>query len=252
MFNAFIAALQFLTRISIKKNININDELLLKSMIFFPVVGGIIGLVQAIIYLGVYRFVSSLISAVLLVIIPIILTGAFHMEGFADMTDGFLSGRTKEKILLIMKESTVGTMGAIGISCLILVKFVFYKELTNYTNVNHLMLVLILIQMLSRWAMVISASISKNARDGASLARAFTDGADLKLAVLSGIIPVISMILFLKIYGLIAVAITICISMYISNISKKKIGGITGDVLGAINEITEIGLLFYMIVIKIK
>lgn len=93
----FLIALQFLTRIPVKRNLYITDSLLAKSMIFFPIIGLFIGGIQVAVFWGIYKFVSPSVTALLLLFISIILTGAIHIEGFADMADGFLVEGIKMK-----------------------------------------------------------------------------------------------------------------------------------------------------------
>ncbi len=161
MFKGFIIALQFLTRISVRKNLSITEREFANSTAFFPIVGLLIGAVQVLLFFALDWALPPLIVALFLLLAPIILTGAFHLEGFSDTADGFLSGRDKEGMLRIMKDSHVGTMGMIAVVSLMLAKLVFLNEIVQNLNRSLIIGVLFFVPVLSRWAMVISTGISK-------------------------------------------------------------------------------------------
>ncbi len=248
MFEAFLTALQFLTRISLKRDMKVTDELLKRSMIFFPIVGALIGGVQVVALFLTYELIPNSVTALLLLFLPLILTGALHIEGFLDMVDGFLSGKEKNEILHIMRDSHVGTMGVVAGTFLILTKFVLLKEIIGELTLLSLVGTLLLVPSLSRFSMVVAAASSRYARGEEGLGRPFT-GISKGILFLSGFLPLGATIFFFRIYGLIGIGITLIIVGMISKFSTKKIGGITGDVLGATNEIVEAGLLLYAIVI---
>lgn len=246
----FLIALQFLTRISVKRNLQGTDALLSKSMVFFPVVGLlVIGGIQAIVFWGIYRVLSPTVVALFLLLIPIIITGALHIEGFADMVDGFWSGRNKEEILRIMKDSHIGVMGTIGITCLILAKFVLLREVVKNLDTLLIIELLLLIPTLSRWAMVIACGVSQYARQEGGVGKAFTEGAGKGIVYLSSIVPIMLSVLCFRIWGLIGIGIAILVPILVSGLAKKIIGGITGDILGAVNEITEFVLLLSVMLV---
>ena len=245
-------ALQFLTRVPVKKNLYITDKALADSAVFFPIVGLFIGGMQVLVFFVSDRIFSPSVTAFFLLLISTILTGAFHIEGLGDMADGFLGGKDKEGILRIMKDSHVGTMGMIAVVCLILAKYIFLSEILRSLSPLLIAGVLLFVPSLSRWAMVIAAGVSQYARPllSGGLGRVFTEGVGKKIVLLSGIVPVAVTAAYLRIMGGLCIAITVLSAFVVSWLAKRKINGVTGDVLGGINEITEVVLLLAVIVLS--
>lgn len=247
MFKGFILALQFLTRISVKKDIEATNEEFSASAIFFPAVGLLIGGIQVLLFLALDGVFFPSITALFLLLAPIALTGAFHLEALSDMADGFLSGRDREGILRIMKDSHVGTMGMIATVALILTRYVLLNEIIQLLNTPVIVGVLLFVPGLSRWGMVIGAGISQYARSEPGLGRIFTEGVRKRHILISGLVPAAAAIAYLRFAGALCVIVSILAAVAISRISKRKINGVTGDVLGSINEITDVILLFVML-----
>jgi len=248
MLKGFLVALQFLTRICVKKNLQITDRDIVDSALYFPIVGMFIGGLQVLVFFGSNRVFSPLMTALFLLLISIILTGAFHIEGLGDMADGFLGGKDKEDILRIMKDSHTGTMGVVAITSLLLAKFVFLCEMLQKLDTSLIAGVLFLAPGLSRWGIVIAAGVSQYARSGSGLGRAFTEGVGKKIVFLSGFVPVFVTAVCLKVMGGFCIAITILSALMLSWLARRKINGVTGDILGSVNEITEVILLLSVIV----
>src|SRR5436190_7873550 len=133
----FFTALLFYTRIPCPKNIDHNPDYLNKTSRYFPLVGWIVGGITFVVYyLSAFIFTIE-IAVILSIIAGILITGAFHEDGFADVCDGFGGGWTKEKILLIMKDSSIGAYGAIGLVLLFLLKFQSMSEVFSISTINH-------------------------------------------------------------------------------------------------------------------
>ena len=250
MFKSFLAALQFLTRICVKKDLKTTEEEFARSAIFFPVVGLFVGGVQVLAFYALGRVSSSMITALLLLLVPIVLTGAFHLEGLGDVADGFLSGRDREGMLRIMKDSYAGTMAVIVIVSMILTKFVLLHEVIQNLGVSLIVGCLLFVPSLSRWAMVIALGVSQYARAGPGLGRVFAERVNKKSILFAGFVPVIAVVAYLKAVGAVCVAVAIFAALMGAWVSKRKINGVTGDVLGAINEITEAVLLLSIIMLS--
>ncbi|HWY97589.1 MAG TPA: adenosylcobinamide-GDP ribazoletransferase, partial [Bacteroidia bacterium] len=127
----FFTALMFFTRIPCPKWVDHSEEYLNKSSKYFPLMGWIVGGFSALIYFGgTYIFPVS-IAILLSMVASIWITGAFHEDGLADVCDGFGGGWTKEKILLIMKDSRVGAFGVIGLVMVLLIKYVSLSSIPS-------------------------------------------------------------------------------------------------------------------------
>ena len=251
MLRGFLVALQFLTRISVRRDLRITDRDLANSAAFFPIVGMFIGGAQALVFFLSGWVLSPSVTALFLLLVPVILTGAFHIEGLGDMADGFLGGKDKEDILRIMKDSHVGTMGMTAVVCLILAKYIFLCEIVQALSPSIVIGVLLLAPGLSRWGMVIAAGVSQYARlppYRGGIGRAFAEGVGGKIVLLSGFVPVVATAIYLRMMGGFCIAITILLALIASWLAKRRINGVTGDVLGGINEITEVVLLLSVII----
>ena len=118
----FFTALMFYTRIPCPKNINHHPDYLNKASRYFPLVGWIVGGISFLIFYMTSFLFSVEIAVLLSMITGVLVTGAFHEDGFADVCDGFGGGWTKEKILMIMKDSAIGAYGAIGLVLLFFIE----------------------------------------------------------------------------------------------------------------------------------
>lgn len=231
MIKGFILSLQFFTRIPINKEIDFNKENLKYSLLFLPLVGLIIGSLGGLVYILIESH-NLMLASFMALLMTIIITGGLHLDGLSDTVDGFFSNREREETLEIMKDSRVGSFGVLSIVLMVLFKFILIF------SVNNLPVVLALSFANSR--LVISWIIStKNSAKPNGLGKIFSDSNPKKLVRISGIIYSIFLII-VDIRYLIPLAINFLIGQYISRVSYKKIGGLTGDVNGCIIEIGEV------------
>ena len=232
----FLTALGFLTIIPVKYSLKSEEEFA-SSMVYFPVIGLLIGISLLFAnFLLIFMF-SKIIVDVLILIVLIVLTGGLHIDGFADTCDGFFSSRSKEGILNIMKDSRIGVMGLVGIISIILIKFASIHSLNNEAKSYALLLA----PTISRCSMVVITSISTYSREG--LGKLYIEHINKKIGIISGLITVAVIILVSYLLrrwrGILLVPVVYLIVLLISSYSKKKIGGITGDVIGATGEFIE-------------
>ena len=241
---SILIAFQFLTRLPIQiKEFTPTD--LGKSMAWFPLVGLFIGL-MLVLMLFVTRLLGLTpeITAGLLVLTLIILTGALHLDGISDTADGFYAGKTKEDILRIMDDSHTGAMGVIAIVTILLLKYAVIISVVNPLKVGIIpILPLMIVPMLSRWGMVAASAILPPARTE-GLGQSFLSSIHSKQWIIATLITFGVAIGFLHLNGFIicmaGLGLVVISSFYI----KQKIGGLTGDTLGVINEIVEVGGFF--------
>lgn len=129
----FITAFQFLTRIHLVTQSDWSPEGFGRSVKYFPLVGGIIGLLLAAVAYAVQYYggnqVPVHVLAAGLIFLEVLITGGLHCDGFMDTIDGVFSGRSRERMLEIMKDSRVGAFGAIAFSLLVLVKYSLYLDI---------------------------------------------------------------------------------------------------------------------------
>ena len=247
----FFTALQFYTRLPAPAWVGYNPDDMNKATRYLPFIGWIVGSISSVfLLLGVYCINIST-GIILSMISTILLTGAFHEDGFADACDGFGGGWTKEKILEIMKDSRVGTYAVVGLILLLGLKFSLLNVLTEIIQNQLLALVLILINAhtLSRFMAVTMIFSHQYVR--------FTDDSKAKpvaevgskntlwIAAVFAFIPLSSLIFLLnQPWLLLSLPLLYVIKMLLARYFTKWIGGYTGDCLGATQQVCEIG--FYL------
>ena len=248
----------FYTRIPCPKNIDHNPDYLNKASRYFPLIGWIVGgICFGIYYLSSIVF-SVEIALILSMIAAVLTTGAFHEDGFADVCDGFGGGWTKEKILLIMKDSAIGAYGAIGIFLLFLLKFKALSDLVQSTVItNHYSLITIFLLFVSAHSISRLAAISivfthQYSREDASskskpIAQNFT-WKEVVGAFVFGLLPLVILSFFQ--WQLLSVLLPVFVArFFLARYFQKWIDGYTGDCLGATQQVCEI--IFYLSIIAI-
>jgi len=233
----FLIALQFLTVLPIKIKSEIAEEDFSRSLLYFPVVGVLIGLVLAGAAL-LSGFIPNPVVGVLILIISIVITGGIHLDGFADTCDGFYGLRPKEKILEIMRDSRVGVMGVIGIFCLLSLKFTLIISIPQ----NALWKLLIMMTAFARWSQILACCTSDYAREEGK-ARYFVEYAGKTELLVGSIFTVVLFLLLMKFKGVILLVLSSFPVLLFINYVKKKLGGMTGDTIGATSEIAEVAVL---------
>ena len=239
-------ALQFLTIIPLRPSIRPEERDIARSMSFFPLVGMIIGGFLVLINLITSRYLSPFIANALLLIGWVGITGALHLDGFTDTVDGLCGGKNKEEILSIMKDSFIGAKGAIALILLLLLKFTLLVGLTNdYKNYA-----LLFAPIAGRWSMVAGIYLSSYARKE-GLAKAFFSHKTGREIFWASLITFCLGLILFRIEFFYIIGIALAINLFLIIYFKKRTGGLTGDNLGALNEIIEVITLFSLYCLKI-
>jgi adenosylcobinamide-GDP ribazoletransferase len=242
---SLLLALQFLSVIPVKFK-RVNDKEIVQSMVYFPVAGILLGLILCgINYLLSLLKLPSLSKDIILIVSLIFLTGGIHLDGLSDTLDAILSRKNRDEMLKIMRDSRIGVMGALGIVSIILLKISFLYSIDNAIKP----ISLILMCSLSRWSLVIAMFKFSYAREEGK-AKIFTQGINLKIFILSTLIALICVFAIWKLKGLLLLAVTATCTYIIGKFVSEKIGGITGDTLGATNELMEGIILFSVSVLQ--
>jgi adenosylcobinamide-GDP ribazoletransferase len=251
----FLTAIMFLTRIRVPPTVDHSPAYLQAAPKYFPVVGWIVGAISALFYLVGSRFISADAGVIAAMVAGILVTGAFHEDGFADVCDGFGGGWTKEKILEIMKDSRIGAYGAIGLIMLLGSKFILIKELPAFTptleaaaapwNVfydhRYVILAILCAHSLSRLMPVLVmqsstyAGISDRSKSGAMTGQRLSAP-----GLIAAIVFALAPFAFLSWHFLLVIAPTLYATFELNRYFKRWIGGYTGDCLGAIQQVAEI------------
>lgn len=245
IFKRFILLTQFLTRIPLNVTLNIEDDDFEKSTVFFPIVGIIIGAFNYVIYLIFSKFSEGLLPIILTVLANIIITGALHIDGLADSCDGIFSARSKERMLEIMRDSRVGTHGVIGIA------FDFILRIGVLTSVSTSKIVyfILISPVISRAMIVFASSISVYARTGEGLGTLFIEKVSKQRALITVCIALFVSFIFIKFLSFVLIISALLITLLIRSYFYSKIDGLTGDNLGAINEIIEITTMITLLIV---
>jgi adenosylcobinamide-GDP ribazoletransferase len=243
----FFTALSFYSRLPSPAFVEHDHVKLLPDAIrYLPVVGWIAGLLAAAVYNGATYLFGDNIAILFSMVATVLLTGAFHEDGFADVCDGFGGGWTKEKILDIMKDSRLGTYGVVGIILLVAIKFAAQQQVLAGLPQSFLLIVLMLItaQTLSRFAaitLVFNLNYARIAESKASAAVETGKLLNLVLATLFTLLPLAALIVYTGQFCFAMILIPVLLfARYLGNYFKKWIGGYTGDCLGAVQQLTEV------------
>lgn len=240
----FFTGLQFLTRIKIVKQDEWSPESFGRSVKFFPLIGAVIGFILMLINHLCGGFLPPNLMAAVLIAVEITITGGLHCDGLMDTADGIFSGRTRDRMLDIMKDSRVGANGVIAFSLLILIKWSLLIDMIP----TQLSAALFVMPILSRLAMVMGITLFPYARpDG--IGKAFALYAGKKAFFIAALSALPFVVALGKAAILATVAVLVCASL-MSRYVTRILGGLTGDVYGAITELSEIVVLtVFMLVI---
>jgi len=239
----------FYTRIPCPKNITHHPDYLNKATRYFPFIGWIVGSISFLAFYLFSFFLSTEIAVILAIIASILTTGAFHEDGFADVCDGFGGGWTKEKILMIMKDSAIGAYGAIGLVLFFLLKFKLLSEsILLFTNDIFLVFLLFVsVHSLSRLAAISIIFTHEYSRDDASskskpIAKQYS-WKEVFGSFFFGLIPLLVFSYF-DLKFLLAIIPVFITRYFLARYFQKWIDGYTGDCLGATQQVCEV--VFYL------
>jgi adenosylcobinamide-GDP ribazoletransferase len=209
-----------------------------KSLPWFPLVGLLLGLILAGIA-GCCSAVPAEAAAVLLLLAGVLLTRGFHMDGLADCADGFGGGYTRERVLEIMKDSSTGAFGAIAIALSLLIKWVALTHLVETGNIA----VIIVAYVVSR-ALQVEQMVRLPYARATGTAASFVEGAIPAHRLIALITAGIVTFLLAGLTGLSYLALAWLTAFLFGLYCRKRVGGITGDLVGATSELTETLILF--------
>lgn len=229
----FLLMLQVLTRVPINKSLPCESENFKNGANFFVLIGLLIGLSQYVIYILLSQIIHTSFSVIAIIIFDILITGALHIDGFGDTCDGFFAFKGKDRIIEIMKDSRIGAFACIGIVLNLLIKYQGYLLIANYSKT----LFIILIPILGRFSIVLLSYIGKAAKEKGS-GNLFINTVTLKELVVNTLfVLAIGFLLNLILQTIILLVGAIIITILFNLLCNSKINGVTGDSLGAINEL---------------
>ncbi len=233
----FCVAIQFFTRIPVQIK-QFQEDDLNNSTAYFPLVGILVGSVAACIFTLFNQFLPLSIAVLISMITTLMLTGGFHEDGLADAADGLGGGWEKEQVLKIMVDSRIGSYGALALIMALLIKYQSLVELSK-TFIPTALICGHAISRLSAVLVMMTLPYVKSEGKSKPLATKLSRES-LSLALFFGLIP----LLLLPFYQWFALIPVVLIWRWFSFKIKTRIGGYTGDCLGAMQQLSEI--LFYI------
>ncbi len=238
----FILTLQFLTRIPLNFQMDIDEDDFAKGVVYFPIAGLIIGAFNLLIYYLSGFILDGIFPAVCYVLANVVITGALHLDGIADTCDGIFSSRTRERMLEIMKDSRIGTNGTIAVLLDVLLRAaVLFGAPKGAAYVA-----ILAAPVISRTMLIVIMQVSRYARENG-----------MGGLFLGKQAPVRTLIGFVIGLGLtFAIGGYLCLTVFFAALAAAflfrwyiygKLGGMTGDTVGATNEVVEIVALILII-----
>ncbi len=231
-----LLAIQFLTRLPISAAIPPLDGIQLKaglrrSVMWFPLVGGIVGCLDALVLWGAGMFWPRMVAVLLLLIVEARLTGAFHEDAVADFCDGFGGGMTAQRIREIMKDSRIGSYGALGLILAVSLRAALLVALPAAL----LFPALVASAAFGRWVAVVAMVIMPPLDQSGSLAKDI--GQRPGLAIFSGatllVLPFLAPLASMAPAALLAGAgCSLIFLTWFRQFLMRYLGGVTGDCLG--------------------
>jgi len=247
----FAAAVRFLSLLPVPGSIQLLDKDESSSHIvvgyeYFPVVGMLLALLLWLLTLILTPLIPQLVLAALLVAALVFLTGGLHLDGLMDSCDGLFGGGTSERKLDIMHDSRVGSFGVLAGICILLLKFALFASLKEHA----LSLALLIALPSARWAMVVALRVFPSAR-ATGLGAAFHRTITTKRLLVTGIISLSIVLVTGQLLGLIAWMMVTVTSLLLGLWVTRSIGGLTGDIYGAIEEVAEGLALLLLVMLRI-
>lgn len=240
MIAQFAAAIGFLTRLPTVRNTGFDGKDVARSARWFPLVGGLLGGISVAALWLLSRVFPPLVTAVLIVAIDAALTGAMHFDGLADTADGFGGGHTRADVLRIMRDHAIGSYGAIALVLVIALKI---ATIATLAASRYAVPGLLLAPALGRWSAVILSATESYARppedDGPYSVGSPTRFVDRRELIIATVTAVTFAVAVGRWFGAAALMLVAVASIYWGWRCRRRIGGVTGDTLGAGVEISE-------------
>jgi adenosylcobinamide-GDP ribazoletransferase len=244
-------ATQFLTRLPTPRVREFDPSWLSRSMRYFPSIGVLIGILNLLIWWIASRRLPASVAIGLMMAVSMLLTGALHEDGFADACDGLGGGSSKERVLAIMKDSRVGAFGAIGLFLMLGLKWTTLAAMPSVLFVQSV----VVSHMLSRWyAIGLIAFLPYVREDADAKSKAFAGTMSGGNWMFSGVLGLLALVPLAWAYGrsgaaldwaalgagaCAAAAVALATGLYL----RRRIGGYTGDCVGAVQQLAELGFL---------
>jgi adenosylcobinamide-GDP ribazoletransferase len=245
----FLLALQFFTRIPVTGRlaqwVGYSPAMLRASAAHFPAVGWVVGAIGALALAGALALWPPLVAAVLCTVVTVLVTGAFHEDGLADVADGLGGASTRERALEIMKDSRIGAFGAIAVVLALGLKFALLAALAGQ-GVFVACAALLAAHVLSRLAPLAVMRASPYVGGEGGKAKPMADavsGTAVFVAVLWSL-PAAALLVIAGgvVNGVAALIAAALVALFMVRLLRRRLGGFTGDGLGATQQLSELAI----------
>jgi adenosylcobinamide-GDP ribazoletransferase len=244
--SSFVAAVQFLTRIPIATGMRTSPTAFQQSLVFFPVVGALIGICTAV-CIGLGGLVWPTWLAVFVALaVEARLTGAIHEDAVADFCDAFGGGWSREEVLTILKDSRIGTYGALGLFLAVAIRASATIAIVAAQGITNPWIwgsAIVASAMLGRWVMVLAMFCLPPVPRRESLARDISRGVSVRDLLVSGFagIPFAVSFAYCLPWNCLVAILLVTLAVWRFHVRvKQKIGGTTGDCLGFIGYVAQL------------
>lgn len=244
-YQLFMLALGFFSRIPVPASIPYSEERMNQAGRYFALVGLLLGSLCALVYGLASSVLPASVAIIIMMVFSLMLTGAFHEDGLTDMADGIGGGMTLERRLTIMKDSRIGTYGASALVMALLGKYVLLSELVKFEQIATFILVAYTLSRAVAASLIYDMPYVSDA-DASKSKPLAQQQSKLELTVLlaTGVLPCLFMSLPVAVT---LVAVIIVFRFLFKRWLLARIGGFTGDCLGAAQQLSE--LLIYLTLI---
>ncbi|HIM80642.1 MAG TPA: adenosylcobinamide-GDP ribazoletransferase [Dehalococcoidia bacterium] len=237
----FLAALSFLTVFPFIGRRSFSQREISDSRAYYPTVGLFLGLLLVGVELGGRELFPVYLTAALLLVVLVMATRGLHLDGFMDVCDGLFGGYTRERRLEIMRDSNVGAFAVAGAASLLILKYGALLSLLTIPSPGKEWS-LLLFPMMSRWSMVVALEAFPYVR-GDGLGSPFHEGGSRLATFIAVLIAVLASAVLGGIGGIGLLFGASVLAWFLGKVMSNMLGGLTGDSYGAINEVTEVGVL---------
>lgn len=241
----FFSALAFLTRIPVSQKLTGGEDSFSKAVIYYPVIGFLLGAIAVLAFTFLQPLFQPFALAVIMLGVNIVLSGGLHLDGFADCADGFLSSQPRERVFEIMKDSHIGAFGVIALILLLLLKVSLLTSI--FADTAKGMEAVFLMPLTGRCVLIINMVLQPCAKKdglGASLWKRSPLLLLWAFVFLFGVAFLVR-----KLAGIMTVSGGLAVLFLFVIYTQKKIGGGTGDTLGAGCELSELGVILAAVII---
>lgn len=244
MMRGLILWVGFLTRIPVPSRVAFDEDVFVRGLVTAPLVGLLAGGVAAGAYALAALLGRPLLPPLAALAAGVAVTGALHLDGLADTADGLFSGRPREAMLAIMRDSRIGATGTVALVLVLLAKLVFLMSLSPGSAWRSIIAAAVLGRMAIAWC----AGFAPYARDERGMGRRLAEHATPMHAVAATLVALPALVGLCRWAAGPALLAAVLTALLVTLIARRAIGGVTGDVMGAVVELSEAAALLALVV----